>query len=453
MASTRLMTHVRNAVSILRNRLEGLDFIANASSRGLPQSWRDCRQRDGLAPIRRAWWLHAQYERYATLRRYAFLLDWALAEPGYRATREPLPPHARLIVFRFGHLGDVLHLLPTIEEIQRQRPDVRMELVTGPWNKALLSQLGAFRRVHFFTPDVVQFHRGSRSGVRRPQDERTWIRETRGDGVDAVFCPAVPHFSELPLMVGMQAAHYIGSEWPLDVPVSGRRHVFPFDSRRYEADSVADFLPLMGLERAPVRLRYRVPEASAARVGALLRERGLEKRAFIAAFPGSGWPGKCWPADRFAAALEACSSEAGVAVVLGGSPNEHDLCESVRTGMAHSALNLAGLLSLDESAALIERAAVVLCNDSATLHIAAALGRPTVSLWGPTFQEKWAPRGSMHHAISRSGECAGCTYWHPSARCTGMPPCITTIEKRRVADALLNAIRCGMAESEVPLES
>lgn len=421
--------------------MEGLDFIVSAQARKVPPQWRGIRVREGLAPFRKAWWLHTRYESNATLRRYAHLLDWALGENGARPRGEALPPNARMLVFRFGHLGDMLHLLPVVAAIRQQRSDLRVELITGPWNKALASQFDRFDAVHYFTPDVVQFHRGQRDAVVAPDEERDWIRRVRGDGVDTVFAPAIPHFCELPIMVGVKASCYVGFDWPIDeLSVEGEKRFLSFDSRRYELDAVADFLPLLGLEREPLCLRYRVPEASAARTWELLREAGLAGRPFIAAFPGSGWPGKCWPAARFSEALDAVTCATGVAVVLGGSAGERALCGAVQSGMKQAAINTAGLLTVDESAALIERSAIVLCNDSAPLHMAAALNRPTVSLWGPTFPEKWAPPGPLHRVIRRSGACAGCVYWHPAAACEKSPGCIESIPVESVVSALRAAL-------------
>ena len=242
----------------LRGRLEGVDFLAQSVARRVPESWRRMRLREGLSPFRQAWWLHTRHESYASVRRYARLLDWALAEPGGRhATGDALPENGRVLVFRFGHLGDVLHLLPTIHVLKRQRPDLRLELVTGPWNRGLSPQFGSFSQIHYFTPDVIQFHRGDRGAVLTPAGERAWIHALRAEGVDAVFCPSVPHFAELPLIVGAQPARYVGGEWPLaGVPVTFECRTRPFDSRHYELDAVADFLPLLGVARESVRLAY-----------------------------------------------------------------------------------------------------------------------------------------------------------------------------------------------------
>ena len=148
-------------------------------------------------------------------------------------------------------------------------------------------------------------------------------------------------------------------------------------------------------------------------------------------FPGSGWPGKNWPPERFAALADWLAAEKKMRVGLGGAPGERGLCECIAAMMQQPATVWAGQLTLDESAALIEQAALVVGNDSAPIHLAAALDVPSVSLWGPTFPEKWAPQGPQHVAF-KAEHCVGCAYWHMRAYCQGRPRCMERIEVEKV---------------------
>ena len=79
--------------------------------------------------------------------------------------------------------------------------------------------------------------------------------------------------------------------------------------------------------------------------------------------------------------------------------------------------NWFGRFSIAQLAAVMERAALWLGNDSGPMHLAAAVGCPTVSLWGPTEPGKWAPRGAKHHHVRRMERCPGCEYWNPAMHC------------------------------------
>ncbi|HMO50412.1 MAG TPA: glycosyltransferase family 9 protein [Kiritimatiellia bacterium] len=456
-------------ISNIRNGLEALDYLVNRPC-GLAAhhtGYHRWRRTQGLTPLRRAWWWQTRLESYTCIRRYAFLLDWAVGEdrPETRdlrpETQEELAEAkvssltsqvssptshvsvARVIILRMGHLGDILHLMPTVREIKRQRPDWTLELVTGPWSKALAESFGLFDKVHAYCPDVVQYHRGDRCGVRSVAKEKSFIRDLRGPGLDVVFSPSAPHFCELPLVVGLQAPVYIGEPWPLAELPRPREYITKaFDSRHYEMDAVADFLPLMGLERPAVRLAYPLDNAAGEKAKAWL-DRHVEGSRLVLIFPGSGWPGKNWPPALFARLADALVRDHTVTVGLAGSPGEHGLCETVRAQMVQPAHNLAGLFTLAGSAALIQQSACVIGNDSAPMHLAAALEVPTVSLWGPTFPEKWAPLGGRHAAIKAAEPCAGCLYWHVNASCRQHPGCIASVRYEAVLDAARRVMKSG----------
>jgi ADP-heptose:LPS heptosyltransferase len=100
---------------------------------------------------------------------------------------------------------------------------------------------------------------------------------------------------------------------------------------------------------------------------------------YAALIPGTNWLTKRWPVDRFAMLVKPLRDRFGLATVAAGSPDEVELASQI-TG----ATNVAGKTTLRQLAALLERASLVVANDSGPMHIAAALGRPLVTPFGPT---------------------------------------------------------------------
>ncbi len=421
----------------LRDRLEGLDYLAHFPLRG--QSFADyhgIRLKRGLSLFKETWWHQYRLESYASFRRYALLLDWALREQLTRRAGRDGRANRRLVVVRFGHLGDILHLMPSVREIRAKRPELTVELLTGPWNTDLLRSFPDFDRIHYFTPDLVQYHRGNRSGVRSEARERRFIQDVRGDGVGTVFCPSTPQLAEMPFIVGLSPHTYVGVEWPVPgLPVSVEHHTKSFNSRHYEMDAIADFLPAIGVERNQLSLRFDVPSASRDRIAAMLQTHSIREKDYIVVFPGSGWPGKCWPAERFAETIRIVCKDLNMQAVVAGAPSERALCEQVVAASGEHAINFAGHLSVADSAALIGSAKLLLGNDSAPVHFAAAMNVPSVSLWGPTFVEKWGPRGARHRCI-RMVESCPCIYWHPCASCERGGACMKAISVEDVVRAI-----------------
>jgi heptosyltransferase-2 len=106
-------------------------------------------------------------------------------------------------------------------------------------------------------------------------------------------------------------------------------------------------------------------------------------RPVIAVFPGSIWFTKRWPEDHFVELLKGLDA-AGFNLIVGGSPSERDLCESVIRASGAPALDIAGETGPLESAAVIAQCDLVICNDSAPLHLANAVKTDVFAIGGPT---------------------------------------------------------------------
>jgi ADP-heptose:LPS heptosyltransferase len=144
-----------------------------------------------------------------------------------------------------------------------------------------------------------------------------------------------------------------------------------------------------------------LPEGALALRGAALARAGIETRApLIALHPGAGSPAKRWPAPRWAELWRALGSGAGAVVICGPA----DLEAARELGGAIGAPLLAGA-SLLELAAVLSGCAALLGHDSGVSHLSAALGVPTLALFGPTDPAGWAPRGPRV-AVLREGELA-----------------------------------------------
>jgi heptosyltransferase-3 len=190
-------------------------------------------------------------------------------------------------------------------------------------------------------------------------------------------------------------------------------HLYPAQSHpdRHTVDTNLDSLRTLGLEVTPQDMRVTmVPGAAAeARVDSLLAQHGLGTGSFVHVHPASRWAFKCWPAERVAALCDALAAK-GLPIALTSAPdaNEKALIAAVQAARApgaRPALDLSGQLSLKELAALAARARLFLGVDSAPMHIAAAMGTPTVGIFGPSGDREWGPwdnDGGHRHRIVAS---------------------------------------------------
>jgi lipopolysaccharide heptosyltransferase II len=129
--------------------------------------------------------------------------------------------------------------------------------------------------------------------------------------------------------------------------------------------------------------------------------RGIERYALL--FPGTNWATKRWPVAHFADIVQPLEKQFDLRCIVGGSSGEAQLASQIR-----GAVNLAGKTNLRQLTALIERASLVISNDSGPMHIAAALGRPLVALFGPTNPTRTGPYQREESVVRLDIPCSPC---------------------------------------------
>jgi heptosyltransferase-2 len=192
---------------------------------------------------------------------------------------------------------------------------------------------------------------------------------------------------------------------------------------------VERLLTLAGAETGPVHLGLTADDRAEA--DAWLRARGIGS-GFVALAPGSIWGTKRWPGyAALAAALD-------VPVVIVGGREDAPLAETVASAAAGRGYSAAGALGLRASAALIARAAVLVTNDSAPLHLGTATGTPVVAVFGPTVPGfGFGPRGVRDLVVEHPAlACRPCSAHGPQVCPLGHHRCMTEVSVESVAAAV-----------------
>jgi len=161
------------------------------------------------------------------------------------------------------------------------------------------------------------------------------------------------------------------------------RSVIPV-TRRY-LDSLATF----GISDDGLGPQLFIDPATLQRMDKLLQEKGLyTTRPVICMAPGAGYFTKRWPVEYFTQLAERCIKELNAQIVLLGSAQDQQLTRQITVHLAdNAALDLAGSLEIMETAGVLNRADLVVSNDSGLMHLAAALKKKTVAVFGSTTRE------------------------------------------------------------------
>lgn len=305
-----------------------------------------------------------------------------------------------LLVIRPGGIGDAVLLIPALRALQSAYPSCRIEILAEKRNAAafqLCTGLGPVRR--YDEPrELAAVMRGSYDLV---IDTEQWYR------LSAVIARLV------------RAGRSIGFD------TNERERLFSdpvsYSLQDYEPFSFFRLLAPLQVE-PPAELAVPFLDLPpGARDGAARLLAPLGNKPFVALFPGASVPQKEWGVENFVQVAQGLA-RGGIALVLVGGPGERPAADSI--AREAGALNLAGEGSLPESAAVIGASRVLLTGDSGLLHIAAGLGTPTVSLFGPSDPAKWAPRGGRHVVFSSKLHCASCARWGTIPPCSHEGSCL-----------------------------
>ena len=318
-----------------------------------------------------------------------------------------------MLLIRPGGIGDAALLASTISALKNKFPKLGITLLAEQRNASVFSLIPGVDQV-FCYDHPGEFFLAVRSDYDVVIDTEQWYR----------LSAVVARLVRAPVKIGFDT--------------NERRRMFthcvPYDQLAYEADNFLALLKPLGInsENSMETPNLSLPFQSISNAECLLLS--LDSDSFVTIFPGGSIPEKRWGADRFRLVAEALSVSGMKIVVVGGKEDQRQGEIIAGGGLG---LNLAGMTSLADTAAIIQKSALLVSGDSGVLHIAAGLGVPTVSLFGPGLVEKWAPRGDHHTVINRELPCSPCTTFGNTPPCPIDARCMKDI----TVDEVVNAVK------------
>jgi heptosyltransferase-2 len=337
----------------------------------------------------------------------------------------------RVLVRGANWVGDAVMTIPALRELRRVMPRAHITLAVRAWAS------GIFEGADFID-DLMLLEGNAGGGVASFLRQRRNWRARRFDLAllfPNAFEPAlVAAAARIPFRVGY------ATDWrrvllthPLALPPwrSERHEVFYYLNLVAElerllggASRVETHEPCTGLRVSDERkeaareilrrhgVSFGLPGRASFEGAARLRvEKGsaLEQRTLVALCPGStNSRAKRWPEERFAALADQLIEEAGAQCILIGAREELDVSERVAAQMRNKPVVLTGQTSLAETVAVLSLVDLLVTNDTGPAHIAAALGRPTLVIFGPTNPTTTRPFSTLAEVVRQPPECAPC---------------------------------------------
>ncbi|HEY2024704.1 lipopolysaccharide heptosyltransferase II [Paraburkholderia sp.] len=359
----------------------------------------------------------------------------------------------RILCVRLDNLGDVLMTTPALHALRESGEDRHITLLASRSGVALAPFLDDVDDViEYDAPWVAQPLPGTRSLL----DDHRMQQRLRDGGFDAAVIFTV--YSQSPLPAAMlcylagiprRLAHC--RENPYALLTDWLREPEPQQRTRHEVQRQLDLVRHVGAQASDTRMRFRVSPAARQSLDARLAALGVAPgAAWIVLHPGATASSRRYPPERFGEVATQLARRTGAPVLITGSASERGLVDTVMRSTAPDVRallhDLSGALTLAELAALIERASVLVSNNSGPVHLASALGTPVVDLYALT-NPQHTPWQTAQRVLYRDVECRWC---YRSVCPHAHHPCLLGVPTSEVVHAALELRAARVPASDEP---
>jgi len=347
----------------------------------------------------------------------------------------------KILILKPSSLGDVIHALPVLRLIKRHRPDAEVYW----WIETRLAPL--LER----DPDLAGVVLFDRRRWAAPKNwlavwrSIQWMRRQRFDWVIDLQClarsGAFAWLANGEKMVG------------LDEPREGARGYYDFVCRRpsFHTHAVDWYLRALEPLGVPSTPSFRWLPEQLEVAAAVRRKWEVDGHRWLVLQPGARWDNKRWPIEQFvqlSRQLLAAYPEFRLAVL--GAAEDQPLANAIAQVDPQRCVDLAGRTTLPEMVEWIRLGELLVTNDTGPMHVAAALGKPLVALFGPTEPRRTGPYGQLHRVMQLDLPCVPCL----KSRCNWRQPleCLRELSVGRVLAAVNQAMpsRAAVADPHMP---
>lgn len=320
-------------------------------------------------------------------------------------------PKNILVMHTGGWIGDMILLTPTLRALRKQFPGSRISMLLLPLVWDLME------RNPYVDEIIVYDKRDTQKGLRQMWKMADRLRSKQFDIAiilhpNSIRSGILAYISGIPERIGTKLQ---GNSFFLTTKV--KRQADIHEVHRY----LNIISPVVGTNHDGKLEFWGIKDEDEE-----FANRFFNDSPIIGINVSTTWPSKQWQLEKFARLIDLLSYQFGARVVLTGAENDVKLGnEIMKHANVKTILNLAGRTTLWQLGALIKRCDLYITCDSGPMHISAALGTPTIALFGPTDPVRHRPYGEGHVAIRKDTGCDPC--YHRECK-NESPSCMQAIQ-------------------------
>lgn len=306
----------------------------------------------------------------------------------------------RILVVKLDHIGDVILSTPVFSNLRKAYPNAELHALCGKWSRVILEN-------HPDVEKVIEYN----SPVFCRSEEPTTLRQTRqlfrqlrkqkydllielrGDWRIIRFSALRPTPKRL-CHASIQIANKFG---------------FQRFSSEHESYRNLDVLKQVGIPTPIQRTTFAISAENDQWALSFLKDHQIKQELpIITIHPGSPIDIKRWKSERFAELADWLITQKDAQVLFVGVPDEIQIITQIQALMQDESINIAGKTTIPQLASILRKSIMFIGNDSGPMHLAAAIGIPTVGLYGPGDPNRFGPVGKKCVTIHKKHDCPPC---------------------------------------------
>lgn len=315
-------------------------------------------------------------------------------------------PYQRILVVRALQLGDLLCAIPALRALRAWQPTAHITLCGLPWADEFVE------RFSNYLDEFVEFP--GCPGIPEKALDRDalarFVAMSRAEPYDLVvqLHGSGPFINEFVRNLG---ARRTAGFHPVEHPELALDHAYVWPEQGHELERLKSLVIHLGAPDCGNELEFPILPAEHASAQRLLESHGIcTATPFICVHAGGRSQTRRWPIDRFAIVARRLMAD-GWPIVLTGATSEAHVAGVLAQALDQRCVNLAGKTTLGEIAAVLDRARLLLSNDTGVSHIAAARSTPSLIVVLGSEPARWFPLdGTLHFQASVPIACRPCSY-------------------------------------------
>lgn len=358
-----------------------------------------------------------------------------------RKRRLPIEDIQNILFIKLAAIGDGILLIPTLRKLKSSFPNAKITFMCSDINLSVIQKIPYVDniincRVYDFLKNPVNFYRFVKT-LRKTKYEVV-IDAGQWERINSL----ITIFTKRDYSIGFRTK----GQWKHVVNDAVVAH----SRTKHEVENFMDLLMPLGI--VPVSGEYDFddlqlefflkPEHREFR-DKFWKENNLEDKTVICFHPGCGENGKPreWALENYInVAKRLHDADKDIVILITGTDFERYLCDPLHEATSEFSINTAGKFTLEQSAALVERAKLMLCSNTGILHVSTCVGTRTIGLHGPTNPVKWGAYNKNAITIQSSKFCSPCLYLGHDYGCN-KPTCMKEITSDEVYLEIRKALR------------